>query len=73
MEDPTEPDVVLEAPSFLVSAEYNNRDHNVIAGGCYNGQVRYPFDDGAVIKVIRVAMSTRCAGGTCVRAVTPRV
>ena len=39
VEDPTEPDLVLEAPSFLVSAEYNNRDHNVIAGGCYNGQV----------------------------------
>ena len=39
VEDPTEPEIVLEAPSFLVSAEYNNRDHNIIAGGCYNGQV----------------------------------
>ena len=39
VEDPTEPELVLEAPSFLVSAEYNNRDHNIIAGGCYNGQV----------------------------------
>ena len=69
MEDPTEPDVVLEAPSFLVSAEYNNRDHNIIAGGCYNGQVRYLINE----RVIKVqGNNVRCAGGTCGRAVTPR-
>ena len=45
VEDPTEPELVLEAPSFLVSAEYNNRDHNIIAGGCYNGQVSQKCTD----------------------------
>ena len=28
-------------PSFLVSLEYNTKDPNIIAGGCYNGQVIY--------------------------------
>ena len=30
---------MLQCPSYLVSVEYNPKDHNVIAGGCYNGQV----------------------------------
>ena len=39
-DDPTEPDLKLMPPSFLVSLEYNTKDPNIIAGGCYNGQVR---------------------------------
>jgi hypothetical protein len=30
----------LQPPSFLVSIEYNVKDPNILAGGCYNGQVR---------------------------------
>ena len=39
VDDPTEPDLTLQPPSFLVSCEYNPKDPNIIAGGCYNGQV----------------------------------
>ena len=39
IDDPTEPDLTLHPPSFLVSVEYNPKDPNVLAGGCYNGQV----------------------------------
>ena len=38
-DDPTEPDLTLHPPSFLVSVEYNPKDPNILAGGCYNGQV----------------------------------
>lgn len=41
VDDPTEPDLVLQPPSFLVSLEYNQKDPNIIAGGCYNGQVSF--------------------------------
>ena len=39
LDDPTEPDLVLQPPHFMVSCEYNQKDPNIIAGGCYNGQV----------------------------------
>lgn len=39
IDDPTAPDVTLQPPSFLVSVEYNVKDPNILAGGCYNGQV----------------------------------
>ena len=39
IDDPTEPDLTLQPPSFLVSVEYNVKDPNILAGGCYNGQV----------------------------------
>ena len=39
LDDPTEPDLTLHPPSFLVSVEYNPKDPNILAGGCYNGQV----------------------------------
>ena len=39
VDDPTEPDLTLHPPSFLVSVEYNPKDPNILAGGCYNGQV----------------------------------
>ncbi len=39
VDDPTEPDLILHPPSFLVSCEYNPKEPNIIAGGCYNGQV----------------------------------
>ena len=39
-DDPTEPDLTLQPPSFLVSVEYNVKDPNILAGGCYNGQVK---------------------------------
>ena len=43
LDDPTEPDLTLHPPSFLVSVEYNPKDPNVLAGGCYNGQVNQKF------------------------------
>jgi len=39
VEDPTVPNLTLHPPYFLVSVEYNPKDYNVVAGGCYNGQV----------------------------------
>ena len=44
-EDPTEPELVLQVPSYLVSVEYNPKDPNILAGGCYNGQVRENITD----------------------------
>ncbi|TRY68817.1 hypothetical protein TCAL_12894, partial [Tigriopus californicus] len=38
IEDPTEPELTLNLPSCLVSVEYNPKDPNILAGGCYNGQ-----------------------------------
>lgn len=38
-DDPTEPDMTLIPPSYLVSIEYNPKDPNILAGGCYNGQI----------------------------------
>ena len=43
VDDPTEPDLTLHPPSFLVSVEYNPKDPNILAGGCYNGQVMTIF------------------------------
>ena len=43
LDDPTEPDLVLQPPHFMVSCEYNQKDPNIIAGGCYNGQVIIDF------------------------------
>ena len=43
VDDPTEPDLTLHPPSFLVSVEYNPKDPNILAGGCYNGQVIHTF------------------------------
>jgi hypothetical protein len=31
-DDPTEPDLTLQPPSFLVSVEYNIKDPNILAG-----------------------------------------
>ena len=39
LDDPTEPDLTIHPPSYLVSVEYNPKDPNILAGGCYNGQV----------------------------------
>ena len=39
IEDPTRPLVSLEPPYHAVCLEYNPRDGNLVAGGCYNGQV----------------------------------
>ena len=38
-EDPTKPSLELSPPFHLVSCEYNAKDGNLLAGGCYNGQV----------------------------------
>eukprot|EP00095_Tigriopus_kingsejongensis_P003856 maker-scaffold20_size707684-snap-gene-4.19 protein:Tk03856 transcript:maker-scaffold20_size707684-snap-gene-4.19-mRNA-1 annotation:"axonemal outer arm dynein intermediate chain 1" len=41
VEDPTRPELTLNLPSYLVSVEYNPKDPNILAGGCYNGQVAW--------------------------------
>ncbi|XP_071750143.1 dynein intermediate chain 3, ciliary isoform X2 [Lepeophtheirus salmonis] len=39
IEDPTHPETTIHTPSYLVNLEYNPKDLNILAGGCYNGQV----------------------------------
>ncbi|XP_023346915.1 dynein intermediate chain 3, ciliary [Eurytemora carolleeae] len=39
IDDPTHPDVILNPPFHVVSSEFSPRDVNLLAGGCYNGQV----------------------------------
>merc|ERR1719220_2549752 len=39
IEDPTKAALELSPPFHLVSCEYNSKDGNLLAGGCYNGQV----------------------------------
>ena len=41
-DDPTEPSLTICPPSYMVSVEYNPKDPNILAGGCYNGQVSQP-------------------------------
>ena len=42
-EDPTKAELELSPPFHLVSCEYNSKDGNLLAGGCYNGQVTQGF------------------------------
>lgn len=37
--DPIHPEYVMEAPHEVMAFQYNPTNHNLIAGGCYNGQV----------------------------------
>nr|KAG5698305.1 hypothetical protein BaRGS_017007 [Batillaria attramentaria] len=37
--DPIHPQLILEAPEDILSFAFCPTDHNVIAGGCYNGQI----------------------------------
>jgi len=37
--DPIHPQLILEAPDDIYSFAFNHSDANIIAGGCYNGQV----------------------------------
>ncbi|CAC5422765.1 WD repeat-containing protein 63 [Mytilus coruscus] len=37
--DPIHPQLLLEAPDDIYSFQFNPSDPNIIAGGCYNGQV----------------------------------
>lgn len=37
--DPIHPQLILEAPEDILSFAFCPTDHNVIAGGCYNGQL----------------------------------
>lgn len=39
--DPIHPEYVMEAPHEVVAFQYNPSNPNIVAGGCYNGQVRH--------------------------------
>ena len=39
IEDPTKYSEMLSTSSPITSLSYSTKDHNLIAGGCYSGQV----------------------------------